>query len=44
VKGGSKIIMDIDIDHGGLLNESQSQELTLNYLKGFLSLNDYFLR
>lgn len=36
--------MDIDIDHGGLLNESHSQDLTLNYLNGFLSLDDYFLR
>ena len=28
-------MIDIDIDHGGLLKQSYQEELTLAYLKGF---------
>lgn len=30
--------MDIDIINGGLLNDAHSEEITLNYLKGFIKL------
>jgi hypothetical protein len=34
----TKIFMDIDIINGGLLNDAHSEEITLNYLKGFIKL------
>lgn len=39
---GCKLIIDCQVEHGGLLNHSHTEELTVRYLQGFEKLEPYF--
>ena len=41
-KNKSKIMMEVKIDYGGLLNKSHQMELAERYLRGFEFMNKYF--
>jgi hypothetical protein len=38
-----QVIVDIEIKNEGYLNINQDHNLSLNFLKGFLNLNNYLL-
>lgn len=41
---GCRVMFETHMEHGGLLNWSHSKELTLKYLKGFESLEEFFTK